>query len=694
MFQNCHSPAMFHDLRLRGGSGGIFSRIAFDRNYEMARAMLALESAEPNDSRMIAKNLYPPERDGLGVTHRGGPLFEDFKERLAVPSACTGIDVTTQPLDQVPAYCVLVQWHALERQRALVAGSLSQPSDQALIWVSRPLDVGDPRDFDSYRPGADLRRAALSIAADGRPSLGPSSSLLSACGLSSGSADVRGPAVSWNAERLAFAARSSAAEPLRIYEARADGSDCAQLSAIAPADRERNGILMHDFDPAYAPDGRMVFASTRGNLDGEGFSYQGPQRTPSQLAPNANLYVFDPGDRSIRQLTYLLNQELAPSFMADGRVIFTTEKRAPEFFQLAGRRQNLDGGDYHPLFAQRDSVGFAMATEIVELPNRNFALVAAPAGAREGAGTIAIVNRSIGPDQNDRDPGDPFFVHSLSFPVPGAFDGGAGVYRSPAALPSGFMVASCETGARDLQRGSYDFDLCALRPETGESFVIAGEVGRAEIEAVAIYARENRGVFVSRRDEPNGNTFVEPGASDGQIHFFDVPLLATLMFENTRTGRAISPDVGGLDVLESLPPDPEARSFAELPRAQLVDDAFGTVFVQHEELGHVRLHRDASARIRVPGGHPLALRLTDAVGAPLMFGAGARFTGEMIQREEMQIYPGERSTMSFRRPLFNGLCAGCHGSISGHELDVVVNVDVLTSASLTDAQNAPLVSLP
>ncbi len=39
--------------------------------------------------------------------------------------------------------------------------------------------------------------------------------------------------------------------------------------------------------------------------------------------------------------------------MQDGRLIFTTEKRAPGFYQLALRRQNLDGGDYHPLYAQR-----------------------------------------------------------------------------------------------------------------------------------------------------------------------------------------------------------------------------------------------------------------------------------------------------------------------------------------------------
>src|SRR4029077_10244829 len=102
-----------------------------------------------------------------------------------------------------------------------------------------------------------------------------------------------------------------------------------------------------------------------------------------------------------------------------------------------GRRQNLDGGDYHPLFAQRTSVGFESATEIVELANRNFALVAAPLAARDGGGMIAFVNRSIGPDQDDRDPRDRAFIHSLSKPLPGAFDGASGGFRSPGPLPPG-----------------------------------------------------------------------------------------------------------------------------------------------------------------------------------------------------------------------------------------------------------------
>jgi hypothetical protein len=391
MFLGCHSPAMFHDLRLRGGSRGDFSEIATRRNYEMSKLMLALESTDPNASRLIAKNLCPSEAGGVGVKHRGGALFEDFggcaeADTRATASLCEGVDVDQGNLDEVPAYCVLAGWHALERELAVQRGELDATSGpRGVVWVARPAPIPSTTRFDDYAPSADLVWADASTGANGELALGATRSLLQACGLGA-SADVRGPAVSWDGTRIAFAARTGAGAPLRIYETDSSGSSCAPIAGLAPASDEESGILLHDFDPAYAPDGKIVFASTRGNLDGAG-DYRGPTRTPAALEPNANLYVFDPAASQVRQLTYLLDQELQPSFMADGRVIFTAQKRAEDFHQLAGRRINLDGGDYHPLFAQRPSIGFASATEIVEISNRDLVIVAGPLAASGGGGT-------------------------------------------------------------------------------------------------------------------------------------------------------------------------------------------------------------------------------------------------------------------------------------------------------------------
>jgi hypothetical protein len=50
------------------------------------------------------------------------------------------------------------------------------------------------------------------------------------------------------------------------------------------------------------------------------------------------------------------------------------------------------------------------------------------------------------------------------------------------------------------------------------------------------------------------------------------------------------------------------------------------------------------------------------------------------------MYPGERANQSFRRDLFDGICAGCHGSVTGREDHVAVNPDILTQASQVTAR--------
>ncbi len=690
MFLNCHSPSMFHDLRLRGGAEGVFSRIATQHNYELSRLLLALDSPDPNESRIIGKNLFPPEQlpGSPGIFHRGGSLFEEFGSaggapNNATPDDCASFDADNGDLNEVPGYCILVRWHEIERQEAIASGEIFDDTGvvRSVVWISRPTGVGEPRDFDTYRPGADLVMAPATYdATTGDLSLGASSSVLGGCGLSSAMADLRGTAVSWDGTRIAFAARSSASAPLRLYWMQSDGTGCELIPGIAPAMDQQDGILEHDFDPAFAPDGRIVFASSRGNLDENILGRAGPTLTPAALQPNANLYIYDPSSSEVRQMTYLLNQEIQPSFMTDGRLIFTSEKREPDFHQLAGRRQNLDGADYHPLFAQRDSVGYHSATEIVELFNRDLAIVAAPVDAADGAGAIVIANRSIGPDQDDRDPHDRFYIHSQRFPVQSAFDGGAGAYRSPAALPSGRILLSCDQTARDLTSGGYDFQICELDPHTGRVRVLGGASGMADIEPVPVLARAARSIFQSRIDEPNADTHVDGSATDAQIDVLDFDVLATLLFSNTRIGRPLDRDIGGFDVFAELPPPAGTSSFGELG-GDVVSDDFGQVYVHRNNLGHVPLNADGSASFRIVGGLPIVLQVTGHDGQPLSFADGAPFSGVMTQREEMQFYPGERARQSFRRVLFNPLCGGCHGSLSGRELDNAADVDILTHAS-------------
>jgi len=717
MMVQCHSASMFHDYRLRGGSAGSFSLTTSQRNYTFSVAQMSFESSDVNASRLVQKNLFRPDvvAESTGITHRGGPLFEDFgtaQNAVGTPVApdrgalCdqADYDFDNAPVDSIPAYCVVREWHRREQaERSLAPLS-------AIVYVSRPIPTGSdrPQDFDVFAGGASLHIVSASLTTSGVLTLGTDTTVdLTTCGLSSG-ADVRRPAVSWDASTIAFAARSTQSDPLAIYTINPDGTGCALQPDIAnhPASGTSlpNGdmLLEHDFDPSFSPPGpdgteRIVFASTRGNLDSSddptAFDYSGPQRTPSDpTKPNANLYVLEPdpqgsGAMVVQQLTWQLNMERFPSFMQDGRFVFTAEKREPGFYQLALRRQNLDGGDYHPLLAQRATIGATQATYPVELADKDFAAIFSDATAQHGAGSLAVFNRSVGVDFTSSNASDyvvdpsvidpasasapepDFFLHSLSPPL----SDGSYTSPSPLPLPDGTMLVSFGSGSPDSFGG--DYDIYVLDPLTGQKTMLIGGSGTAEVEAVAVYPRVAKGIFVSSPDEPNGHTTVVSTQTTADVTVLDMPVLASLLFQNTPTGRVVESDLTSFDVYEELPPD--VSTFPAACGNNTACDMLGPtgmVYVRRRSIGTVPLQSDGSAAFAIPGGLPILLHLPDDAESK-------QLSLPRWQRETMTFVPGEVAHQSFPQPFFDHLCAGCHGSISGRPVEAALQPDFLTEAS-------------
>jgi hypothetical protein len=702
MMVQCHSAPMFHDYRLRGGSAGSFSLTASRKNYALTVAQMSFESADVSASRLVRKNLYRPEvvAGSSGIAHRGGPLFEDFGDDRSPGAHCDqgGYDYDNGDLDSIPAFCVVREWHKRERA-ARNLGDLSE-----IVYVKRAPPAGPdrPQDFDVFAGGASLHIAGVTSNAAGDLTLAADRAVdLSGCGLAA-APDIGRPAVSWDAKTIAFAARATAGDPLAIYTMGADGKGCAKQTEIAAHDATGNGWLEHDFDPAFSPPGtddieRIVFASTRGNLDSSGLDYSGPQATPANLAkPNANLYVFEPdptapGKNRIRQLTWQLNTERLPSFMQDGRLVFTTEKREPGFYQLALRRQNLDGGDYHPLFAQRASIGYTQATYVAELAHKDFAAILSNGDAVHGAGALAVFNRSLGVDftstsagdylvdptvldpSSNSSPNSLFFLHSLRV---GPTDGS---YTSPSPLPGGKILVSYAGG--DPASFGGDYDLYVVDPLTWNKVKLLGDAGTAEVEAVAVYQRAAKGTFASALDEPNGHTEIRVGESEADVTILDATVLASLLFQNTPTGRAVEPDLKSFDVYEDLPPSSSADC-----GGSAVDDAYGRVCVRRRLVGTVPVSADGSAHFRIRGGLPIVLRLSDDAES-------RKRSLPRWQREEMTFVPGEYAHQAFPAVFFNNLCGGCHGSISGRPIDASLRPDFLTQASAVAAVNGPATDL-
>jgi hypothetical protein len=663
--EGCHSPDGFNDFRLRSGAQGFFAPLALRRNYHaLLDEFMALDSVDVKQSRAVKKNI---DTHVAGITHRAGPILEDM---------APATDPCPQPFDPTTntrAVCVLTEWHRLERMAA--AGNVSaMPATIPLAYVSRPPNPDDLLHFDTYRGGADLKLADAAVDATGAVTgvANVRSALTSCAGLAGQDVDVRGPEWSYDGSKLVFAARPGATSGLDLWLLDMAGGTCRQLTS--DAGRPVNGVPIHNFDPVFAPDGSLVFASTRaGTL------------TLKTFQPNSDLWRVDPSlDFSMaQQMTFLLNSELSPAFMQDGRVSFTAEKASPEFYQLSGRRINWDLTDYHPLLAQRaqstdtfstalePSVNYSQATEIREGLDRNFLIILSDVGAQGGGGALATFNRSIGPFQAGRDDMGTFVKSVVIIDQAATGKAGtAGVYRSPFSLPNGEIMASYASNVTDPTNATPQYDLVAVNPIGGARRTLQAGGGQAIVEAVLGYKRAERLLFTNtpqlvfggHPDQPNTGT-------DAVMHFPDTSVLATLLGANLRSGRNFEAMDAATALKAYVEQPPPSANPGNLSGSQMT-------YTNRMAVGTAPLESDHSLKVLVPAGVPLILELVDGNGNPV-------FT----MSEEHQVSAGEYITPGPPRTVFNNICGGCHGSLGGSELDVSVSADALTGATVSASRD-------
>ncbi|MEW6356114.1 MAG: multiheme c-type cytochrome [Planctomycetota bacterium] len=183
--------------------------------------------------------------------------------------------------------------------------------------------------------------------------------------------DVASPCVSFDGKRLLFAMKHSDRDPWRIMEMELASRTLRQIS-MGPS---------NDISPCYLPNGDIVFCSDRaGILDEYG------------RGPVFMLHRMGTDGENVRQISFNMSHDFDPAIAPDGSLVFGRWLNMPgaHLFPLFGA--NPDGSGMFSLYIDRSDYFHRLARP-VPMPDGRVLVIAIPRGSSCGAGRLAVIDR-------------------------------------------------------------------------------------------------------------------------------------------------------------------------------------------------------------------------------------------------------------------------------------------------------------
>lgn len=517
------------------------------------------------------------------------------------------------------------------------SSSTTESDVPGVVFVKRSVDaMGDPLDPIEFSVGGDLMTLAPAS---------PSGKLRNLTGdLTQGQGDVSDPEIFPQTEtdsfRIVFAMRKNSADKWHLYEVtvKADGSrDDAPEQLTCGEDNE--------VDPAYLPDGRIVFSSDRpGHLD----EYE---RRKSTL-----LHVLDrskgriPGQPScdkgeVVQISFNQSHDRNSTVLKDGTIMFSRWEHLGNVNKFSIFKIEPDGTDLFVKYGSHSGVNSFL--DVRERADGKLTATMMPLSGTFEGGAIGVLDAAK--EADNANTASQQLIKDQVIPTGreasskgryyGAYQVPDGTDRYLVSYSPGEVVNDMENNERVLPSyGIYMLGVNGVSKPIQVPTVNSGVVYVEPVPLMALPADQIPTAKPTKVANRAGSTGVL-GASSVYDSEANRALSSTVLGVELR-------DVNGNIDFAALLADPNKQVVKEVRVIEAVpsmpgvgrEDIGATDFERQKILGYAPVEADGSFRVTVPADTALTLNVVDS-----------KRRSFKLKENWLQVRPGENKT-----------CNGCH----------------------------------